>query len=444
MRIRKTMMKRRALLLGLLMALVWTLGAVRSEAAISGITGTTFNFTAKTGIIGTADGASLQIWGYANGTGLAQIPGPTLIVNQGATITINLTNQLTVPVSIVFPGQYNVLTGTVSGSTQDGLLTREALPGGIVSYSFIASQPGTYTYYSGTNPDLQVEMGLMGAIIVRPTGFSSINKTAYGHADSRYDREFLFMLSEMDFNIHNLVDFGQIANVDTTTRSPVYWLINGRTGPDTMEAPNVPWHPSQPYNAMPVFYPGESVLVRIIGGGLDHHPYHTHGNHVRVIARDGRLLTSNPSTPLTTGADLATKEFTVTTVPGGTADAIFFWNGAGLGWDFYGHAPGAPLAANECPGGLADPLCDHGKPFPTLTPSVYDIVPGDFYSGSPFLGTIGFLPPNMGKLNPIGAFTFMWHSHNEHEIINNNIFPGGMLTMVIIVSPNIVPPLPPE
>jgi hypothetical protein len=26
----------------------------------------------------------------------------------------------------------------------------------------------------------------------------------------------------------------------------------------------------------------------------------------------------------------------------------------------------------------------------------------------------------------------MWHSHNEKEICNNNVFPGGMLTLVLI------------
>ncbi len=28
---------------------------------------------------------------------------------------------------------------------------------------------------------------------------------------------------------------------------------------------------------------------------------------------------------------------------------------------------------------------------------------------------------------------YMWHSHNEKEIVNNNIFPGGMLTMVLVI-----------
>ena len=26
----------------------------------------------------------------------------------------------------------------------------------------------------------------------------------------------------------------------------------------------------------------------------------------------------------------------------------------------------------------------------------------------------------------------MWHSHNELEIVNNDIFPGGMMTMLLI------------
>jgi hypothetical protein len=30
----------------------------------------------------------------------------------------------------------------------------------------------------------------------------------------------------------------------------------------------------------------------------------------------------------------------------------------------------------------------------------------------------------------------MWHSHNEKEIVNFDIFPGGMLTMLLIEHPD--------
>jgi hypothetical protein len=58
---------------------------------------------------------------------------------------------------------------------------------------------------------------------------------------------------------------------------------------------------------------------------------------------------------------------------------------------------------------------------------------GGFWSGSPFLGSMALLPPGQGGLNPDSGFTFMWHSHTEKEITNFDIFPGGMMTMLVIV-----------
>ena len=133
------------------------------NAAIQGVTGTTFNFSAKEGYISTPEGGSYLMWGYALDPNEMQYPGPTLIVNQGDTITVNLTNQLAVPVSIVFPGQSNV----VATGGSPGLLTREANPGGgAVSYTFTASQAGTYMYHSGTSPELQIEMGRSSSIFL--------------------------------------------------------------------------------------------------------------------------------------------------------------------------------------------------------------------------------------------------------------------------------------
>jgi FtsP/CotA-like multicopper oxidase with cupredoxin domain len=396
-------------------------GVIPAQAKIDGLTGNTFNLTAKADYISTADGWTYLIWGYADGAGRAQYPGPTLIVSQGDMVTVNLTNQLAAPVSIVFPGQQGV---TATGGSA-GVLTNEAASGGTVSYTFVASQPGTYTYYSGTNPDLQVEMGLVGVVIVRPYGYvqgDMMTYRAYNDMDSQYEREFLFFLSEMDPNIHQDVEFGLTA--DTTAFWPVYWFINGRTAPDTMSAPNVAWLPTQPYNSMPATRPGEKVLLRIVGGGRDLHPYHTHGNHVRVIAKDGRLLSSAPGS----GANLSRMEFTVTSAPGQTVDAIFTWTGEKMGWDIYGHAPGDPLAPGEDPS-------DHGKPFPVVLPEQQNLTFGGWYSGSPFLGAAGTLPPGEGGLNPNAGFFFMWHSHNENEIVNYNIFPGGMLTMTVVEPP---------
>lgn len=416
-------------------ALVVCGGAPALHAAIPGLQGTTFSLTARTGYIETPEANSYLMWGYANGSNDMQYPGPTLIVNEGDVITVTLTNHLTVAgggpapnVSIVFPGQTGV---TATGGSQ-GLLTQEAPPDGTttVTYTFTASQPGTYMYHSGTSPELQIEMGLLGALIVRPTGYDPMNHmtwTAYGHMDSMYDHEVLFLETEMDPDFHEMIEQGRIAEVDLTTWYPVVWFFNGRCAPDTMHEAHLPWLPRQPYNCMPMIHPGDRLLMRVISGGRDTHPFHTHGNNFTIIARDGRLLQSAPSA----GADLSVSDFTISVPPGGTADAIFTWTGEKLGWDMYGHSPDDPLEPGEY-----EP--DHGKPFPVTLPNQQELTFGGMWSGSPFLGALGALPPGEGGLNPDGGYSYMWHSHAEKEMVNYDIFPGGMMTMLMIVPPSVM------
>lgn len=404
-------------------------GGGEARALVDGVTGTVFDLTAKQDIISTADGNSHYAWGYANGAGRMQYPGPTLIVNQGDTVTVHLSNELPVPVSIVFPGQSGV---TASGGSP-GTLASEAPPGaagapaGPVTYSFVASHAGTYLYHSGTDPSLQVDMGLVGAIVVRP----AVAGRAYPQPGTEFDREYLFLLSEMDPAIHaqvyDQVSAGLPISVDTTTFRPTIWFINGRNAVDTMQDAGVPWLPTQPYNCLPRMHPGEKLLMRVVDAGRDLHPLHHHGNHALAIARDGRVLSTDPDDP-TIPPDLATLDFTVNSVPGQTMDLVFQWTGKGLGWDVYGHAPGDPLAPNEEPE-------DHGKPIPVILPGPLDLTFGPYYSGSPFLGSFGILPPGTPELNVSGGHFHMWHSHNEKEVTTDDIFPGGMMTMLVIEAP---------
>jgi len=428
--------------------MVLMLGMSQSaHAVIDGITGPTFNLEAKTGYISTADGNSQYVWGFANvvtdtvttsTSATMQYPGPTLIVNQGDTVTVNLSNALPAPVSIIFPGQENVAVST-NIESQDGEVTREAMVGGNVSYTFIATEPGTYMYHSGTQQALQIEMGLVGALIVRPTVIDPFHQ-AYSHVSTSFDHEYLFLLSEMDPSIHAQVESQVLAGstpaVDFSKYAATLWFINGRNGPDTLLEANVDWLPNQPYNIIPRMHPGEKLLMRVVSAGRDMHPFHTHGNNTWLIARDGRMLESAPGM----GADLATSNFTLQTVPGQTYDATYEWTGKGLNWDVYGHAPGDPMEPHEY-------APDHGKPFPEISagvslmlPNVLDIAEGQFYSGSPFLGNSEAPRPGQVKSNQFGGYFHMWHSHNEKELTNDDIFPGGMMTLVVIEPHGVVIP----
>jgi FtsP/CotA-like multicopper oxidase with cupredoxin domain len=312
-----------------------------------------------------------------------------------------------------------------------------------VTYTFTASRPGTFLYNSASRPDLQIEMGLMGALIVRP----AVANQAYGTLESRYDQEYLFLLSEIDSRIHDMVEQHGVAALDASGMManpfPNYWFINGRNAPDTMAEPGTSRLPTQPYNALPRTHPGDRLLMRVIGGGRDMHPFHHHGNHARIIAVDGFLKESGA--PGAAPLDLSYEVFTIQSLPGQTVDAIFSWTGKDLGWDIYGDNPipgqGAQIAppyAHSCtaePDGL-DPMtreycADHMKPIPVTMPEQFSLAFGGFWAGA-YLGSMALLPPGEGGLNPNAGYTYMWHSHTEKEITNYDVFPGGMMTMLII------------
>ena len=421
-----------------LAAALISFSAASTQARIDGLVGkTTFNFTAGAAYLWTGEGNVVRFWGLANDAGPVQYPAPTLILNQGDVVTINLTNSLAVPTSLVFPGHVVTATG---GSP--GLLTAEAAArGGTVSYTFTAAAPGTFIYQSGTSPELQIEMGIVGAIIVRPAGFDPMMATAYGSHDSMYTDEFLFLMTEMDPRIHEAVDRGgpdALLGTDyLSDYRPNYWFLNGRNAPDTMLAPDVPWLPNQPYNCMPMMHPGDRLLVRGIGGGREQHPLHLHANHFWIIARDAQLLQSAPG-PV---SDLSMLVFTYSSIPGRTFDATFDWTGEKLGWDIYGSGPGYDHPCNDDGSGF-DPLTkeycdDHLKPFPVTLPGFDEVAIGDFHNGSPFMGNSYLMPPDTGGFNPDSGFVYMWHSHQERDMVNYNVFPGGMMTMLMVVPQSI-------
>jgi FtsP/CotA-like multicopper oxidase with cupredoxin domain len=517
----KTIWKTR-LLVAAMVALWFTATAHAAAPGISGGTGTsaTFNLTAQSAYLTQPDGQMIYSWGYGCNSAPSafvpaaisgafcktmQVPGPTLIVTEGQTVSVTLTNGLPAAAgntSILFPGFQVTPSGGVTG-----LLTREAAPGGTVSYSFVASSPGTRSYYSGTQGDLQVEMGLYGAIIVLPktiptactTGLAAANlaveahwhetdfrlaAAAYDHARSCYDREYLFQFSEMDPNIHTQA-FAQVTaktgctagaagcslEVPTEPYHPTYFLINGRSMPDDMDSNYAAEYPHQPYNGNPHMHPGEQVLVRVIGQGRWQHPFHEHGNHVRILGRDGNLIVSATDPNSLAGPLL----FTTTTTPGMAFDGIFYWTGKGLNWDPYGHNPTSndPNATLPCnpdangynTGAAAQSAInyyewcqDHNKPVqaapfgdvagggPATLPDPNLFTNGAWYGGSPYLGPdatvratgpTGTTPPS-GTIanNPTteAGFAFMWHSHNEREITTDNAFPGGMLMMMLVDS----------
>jgi len=489
--------------LGLGLALLLPVSMAQAAHDIRGITGNVtapgqveFNLYAFPFNMNLPEGSSIHMWGFGDadagenathpfdptveppdppkpyglGYGLPQYPAPTLIVNQGDQVTINLTNPnpgVPQPVSIVVTGHAVTATETVPGDGNDGgLVTEEAGPGETVSYTFIAEQPGTYIYHSmaGPNPGLHAEMGLQGALIVHPTGFDAgdpptdpLNRRAYAQSGTEYDQEFLYLLTEVDPEIHEQMERGHYNHATHSGRSAKIWFVNGRVFPDLFQGDYNSLFPHQPYQALAAAHPGDKVLVREVNAGSDSHPFHHHGENLRFIARDGRALSSDGLT-----ADLGRSDNTLNSAPKQTVDMIWTWTGKGLNWDIYGSTEG-PMGGPQYAHSCSNPACpdldadgfddgtgdacwdaatkeycpDHNKPFPVTLPGVQEMGLGGWWSGSPFLGDTGGLPPGEGGLNPFGGYFLVWHSHAEKELTTFDIFPGGSLSSVVVLPPGV-------
>jgi len=240
---------------------------------------------AVTGTTTPVTGADpVPIWGFGQpttpgdcGTATAALPGPLLTVDQGDVVTLTINNRLPAghPISIDIPG-----IPFDPGPT-------EAASGASVTRIFTAADPGTYLYSSGGDAGRQQAMGLYGMLIVRPTTANQ----AYGSAASAFDVEATMVLSVLDPGFNANPDAADLVNYRAT-----WWLINGRAYPDTAPTPAVA---------------GQRVLLRYANAGFDNTSMALLGGHQRVLARDGRLLT----TVLDAAAD---------TIPAGaTEDALF-------------------------------------------------------------------------------------------------------------------------
>lgn len=108
------------------------------------------------------------------------IPGPTLRMKEGTTVTIKVKNSLDEPTSIHWHGL--LLPFDMDGVP--GISFPGIEPGETFVYQFKVQQSGTYWYHSHTK--FQEQTGLFGSIIIDPAGRDPI----------RSDRDYVLMLND--------------------------------------------------------------------------------------------------------------------------------------------------------------------------------------------------------------------------------------------------------
>jgi FtsP/CotA-like multicopper oxidase with cupredoxin domain len=387
--------------------------------------GPSFNLTAQTGYIQMSDMNTVYMWSYGTGTttGNFQYPGPVLCVNEGDTVEITLTNNLpyNLPTSLIFPGQEDVMADGVLAQPDlaNDSLTTSVANGGSITYSFVASRPGTFIYESGTDTKTQVTMGLASVLIVRPSMGANY---VYNRASDQFtpEEEFMAFLSEVDPYQHAAWEksVGKGRNYNLNNYHAYYWLLNGRGFPDTMADNNASWMPNQPYGALARIHPfnddpgaGQAyhpypAVERFVNVGTEEYPFHPHGQNGQVVGRDGYPL-EGPG-----GQDMAYENFLVNIGPGQTWDVLFAWHDA----EAY------------------DPITN---PVDVTVPDLANVTIGMFYGGSPYLGYQQTMPPGTTTLNQCGEYYIISHNHALFQLDAFGQTLAGPITYL-----RIDPPLP--
>ncbi|HEY4446645.1 MAG TPA: Ig-like domain-containing protein [Steroidobacteraceae bacterium] len=221
------------------------------------------NLTARQMSAMLPDGSAVPMWGYCHTGNCSAVwaPGPTIVAAPGDTLTINLTNSLPIPTSIVILGQYGGGLGAPArmSSPNHAPQSQTTWPGNgagtnsftppaqadrVSSFSteifartttaltWSSLRPGTYLYETGTLPSIQAPMGLYGVLIVTQApvladpanGVAFVPGKAYPGNSSNavsYDADTSLLFSEIDPLQNQAVDAaavyaGALANAADT------------------------------------------------------------------------------------------------------------------------------------------------------------------------------------------------------------------------------------
>lgn len=287
------------------------------------------------GFVTMADGKLQYMFGFADMTGLppthvmnagvlaAALPAPTIVVNEGDELYLNLTN-----VGMVmrpdlfdahtihwhgFPQASSVMDGVPDSSLGINM-------GGTFTYYYQVNDPGTYMYHCHVEATEHMQMGMYGNLYVHPaqdgTPFVYKGRTytqfVYNDGDGStgYDVEFPVQLNAFDSKFHDAS--AAVQPLPFASMKDDYFMINGRGYPDTL-VPGALTPPSenggklsQSVNSLIEANAGERILLRISNLSVtEFNTMATLGIPMTVVGKDAQLLRGpSPDGGITPGKDL--------------------------------------------------------------------------------------------------------------------------------------------
>ncbi len=183
-------------------------------------------------------GNNVPFWGFADcggggggGMGGGTVPGPVIEVGVGDTLNLTLNMMMAPEERAPYNGHTIHLHGADVPTAEDGVPeTGAPVNGDTYTWTPTAEMAGSYMYHCHVHTVKHLEMGMYGALIVRPksAGGVFLNQLTSDSATA-YDYIQTYVYSSVDPAYHT-------ATGDSTVfadYNPAYFLLNGKQGKST-------------------------------------------------------------------------------------------------------------------------------------------------------------------------------------------------------------------
>ncbi|MDH5393210.1 MAG: multicopper oxidase domain-containing protein [Gammaproteobacteria bacterium] len=215
-------------------------------------------------------GDNVYFRGFSSSNNVVNVPGESIVAQEGDTLNITITNTLSSTHRFVIDGVVN------SGDIR---------PGRTVTVSFTPTQAGTYMYYDNSNAPYNRLLGLHGGFAVMPAG--SDNQLFAGSQNTFVQQQF-WIFHDIDPVWHNTLANG---NTPNTAYEPRFFTLNGLGG----RPPGAPGAHDPNIDAMTDprsavhGHIGDRTLLRSLNAGKCDQSLHCHGNHMEWLSANGEI-----------------------------------------------------------------------------------------------------------------------------------------------------------
>ena len=223
------------------------------------------------------DGVSVYVQGYGTTANTPIIPAPSMVCQEGDTLSITVYNMLS--------KTHNLVIGSLASGGTPIATTGDIAAGAhkTLTYTMPSGSAGSYMFYDNKTTYNRF-LGLHGGLAVMPAGSS--NQLYAG--SPTFVQQVFWIFNDIDPALNNAVKNNTTI---PTTFTPRYFTLNGLTS----LPPGAPGAGDPTKDAISNAstrlhgHIGDRTLLRVINAGMCSHSVHAHGNHMEWLTDRGAV-----------------------------------------------------------------------------------------------------------------------------------------------------------